>query len=436
MRIEKIKPIPKYIEKKIVRLDKSRNLNYNARRFYSYFTKNDGELVKVTVAARSYQGKVYLKQVAVHGVDSNFCIVKDIVHHYIAGYMVGWHNMGLTKHKPWYEDGVWYYYDIEKMFDPFALRINPEFIKTIPEFKYSAVDLYPYENTLKYLRTYREYPEVEFITKLGLYDLALSKQILQLARKNKAFRKWLGRNREQLKYGHYDKKVIINAFKTKKDIGLLQEINTKRKKFSAATGLKTLREFVKGETDKFLRYIDQQNTNFYSYNDYKNACEYLGVDMSLDKNRYPHDFKHWHEIRSAEYQRERLRKDEEKRKEFYEKFRTVADKYSSLQFEKVGFVCIIAKSPIELFEEGNTLHHCVGRMDYDKKFVNEKTLIFFVRTKENPDTPLATVEYSISDKKILQCYGDHDKKPSAEILSFVNDKWLPYAKRKMKSIAA
>ena len=72
----------------------------------------------------------------------------------------------------------------------------------------------------------------------------------------------------------------------------------------------------------------------------------------------------------------------------------------------------------------------------NKKFVDEKTLIFFIRTKENPETPLVTVEYSIKEKKVLQCYGDHDTKPSEEILSFVHHKWLPYAKRQMKKIAA
>ena len=52
MKIDKIKPIPKYIAKKIISMDKKRNLTYNQKRFYAYFTKNDGELVKVTVAVK------------------------------------------------------------------------------------------------------------------------------------------------------------------------------------------------------------------------------------------------------------------------------------------------------------------------------------------------------------------------------------------------
>ena len=437
MKIEKIKPIPKYIEKKIISMDKKRQLTYNQKRFYAYFTKNDGELVKVTVAARRHKDKIYLKQVAVHGVDSNVCFSKDINCHYIAGYSVGWYDMGLTKQRSWYEDAIWYECSPEKAFDPYALLVNVEYITTIPEFKYSAVDKYSYnENTLKYLRTYREYPEVEFITKLGIPNLSLSKQILKLARADKAFRKWLGKNRLMLRHAPFDVKVIIDAYKTKKDIQVLQQLNNKRKDFYHASALENLRAFVKGETDKFLAYIDKQNISFYTYNDYRLACEYLGIDLSLDKNRYPHDFKRWHDIRVNEYHSEQAKRDEENRKQFYENFRAVAVKYNALQYEKVGFICIIAKSPTELKNEGNILHHCVGKMGYDQKVVDEKSLIFFIRTKEQPDKPLVTIEYSLEDKKVLQCYGEYNSKPSEEILTFVNKKWLPYAKRQIKQIAA
>ena len=45
MKIEKIKPIPQYILKAIQKRDKKACPNPESRsRFYSYFTKNDGEL--------------------------------------------------------------------------------------------------------------------------------------------------------------------------------------------------------------------------------------------------------------------------------------------------------------------------------------------------------------------------------------------------------
>ena len=69
MKIEKIKPIPKYMQKFIQKFDAKYKTNTDARtRFYAYLTKNDGELVKVTVAVKEKRNKWYCKQVAVHGV--------------------------------------------------------------------------------------------------------------------------------------------------------------------------------------------------------------------------------------------------------------------------------------------------------------------------------------------------------------------------------
>ena len=56
MLIEKIKPIPKYIAEKIKKLDDKMNREKpGVTRYYSYLTKNDGELVKVTVAVKYYR---------------------------------------------------------------------------------------------------------------------------------------------------------------------------------------------------------------------------------------------------------------------------------------------------------------------------------------------------------------------------------------------
>ncbi len=47
-----------------------------------------------------------------------------------------------------------------------------------------------------------------------------------------------------------------------------------------------------------------------------------------------------------------------------------------------------------------------------------------------------TLEYSPRSHKVLQCYGEHDHKPSEDILHYVNKIWLPYANRTIKQIAA
>ena len=56
-------------------------------------------------------------------------------------------------------------------------------------------------------------------------------------------------------------------------------------------------------------------------------------------------------------------------------------------------------------------------MNYDQKFIREESLIFFVRMREKPDVPFMTVEYSLKNHKILQCYGDTDTRPGDDVLS-------------------
>ena len=186
-----------------------------------------------------------------------------------------------------------------------------------------------------------------------------------------------------------------------------------------------------------MDYIERQNTNFYSYRDYLNACQYLGLDMDEEKNLYPHDFKRWHNIRIDEYRSVKALKDEQERKEFYDKFAAVATKYLTLEYDKKSvYIAIIAQKPSDLTREGELLHHCVGRMGYDQKFAREESLIFFIRTREQPEVPFVTIEYSPSPKRVLQCYGDHDSKPDDCVMEFVNKKWLPYVNRKLKQLAA
>ncbi len=197
-----------------------------------------------------------------------------------------------------------------------------------------------------------------------------------------------------------------------------------------------MKDEYSNELNRLLDYIVTQDTNISSYTDYIKACKYLKLDMSLEKHRYPHDFKKWHNIRIDEYNTAKLIEDEQKRKAFYQQFERVANKYEALQKNGRGFIAIIAHSPSELIQEGEELKHCVGKMNYDQKFAREESLIFFIRNKEQPKVPFVTVEYSLEKRKVLQCYGEKDSKPTEQVLHFVNKIWLPYANRQLKQITA
>lgn len=439
MKIEKIKPTPKYILEKIKKLDKSLEITPCGRlRFYSYLTNNDGELCKVTCAVKVYKNVWYCKQVAVHGLHSDMCFCRDIKYNYMGGYQVDFYSEGMRQYNSpqYYADGIWYDTCEDKYFNPYAPTVNREYAYKFPEFKYSACELFKGDDIIEYLRTYEKHPLAEMLVKLGFSSyIVLSKQILTKVETDKSFRKWLGRNRDAIEKKIYYVSAIVSAYKHGKSVADVQAIEQLKK--DLARYHKETYALVKDDCERYLNYTKKHNISNILYGDYLNACRFLGIDMTDDKNRYPHDFKRWHDIRVDERATAKAKLDEEKRKELYGKFTEIALKYMPLQSLTDGaYVVYIAQSPAELIREGERLHHCVGKMGYDQKFCREQSLIFFVRSATDTDTPLTTIEYDIKSKTIRQCYADHNTKPCEAVTDFVNNVWLPHANKELKKIAA
>lgn len=436
MKIEKIKPVPKYILARIRKRMKT-DTHCGKTMYYAYLTKNDGELAKVTVAVRVSKKFVY-KQCAIHGLHSKKCFVKDMAFSYLAGYRVGWFAEGVTKTQKWYEDGKWEYAD-NKYFDVYAPVVNLDYVLSMPKYRYSAVDLYGTTRVLQYLKLYEQFPQTEHLVKAGLRTYATSVQILKLVGKDKHFAKWLMRNRQQLANGNYYIDVILRAYKTGKPLQILQEEKRLRLKFAHDENYQKLFQegFPTFQKNRLISYLATNNIRVASYRDYFRACRFLELDMNQDKNIFPRDFANWHDIRIDEYHTKQAELDEKKRADLYANFATIAQKYSSLEYDKNAiYVALIAGSPQDLVNEGEALHHCVGRMGYDQKFARGETLIFFIRMKEKPEIPFVTVEYSPTTHKILQIHGDHNCHPDEATLHYINKIWLPRANKKVKLIAA
>lgn len=443
MNIEKLKPIPKHIEKRIRAFDKMNCPEQKGLRFYAYLTTLDKELIKITVAMRN-KGKQeqLIKQVAVHGIHSDECYVRDMEYCYlgICAFRVGWYDEGVKYRydiRPHYNNGFWYSAK-DKYYNPYANIINLEYILTIPKYKYSEIMNYEGVKILKYLRCYERYPQAEYLIKLGLPNLADKRTILALLERDKAFRRWIINNKDNPKLQYHNAATIIQAYKTGNSFEDCKCF-IKRKSTLYANkdkDLKPIKKLFRGKRlERFFNYIDEKKISYRQYLDYLNACNHLGLDMSLNKNAYPHEFKKWHDIRIDEYNSKRATIDAVERKEFYSEFAKIAHKYLSFEnYENSEFVVFIAQSPAELIREGDFLHHCVGHMNYDQKFVREETLIFFIRNINEPTTPFVTVEYSLSRKKVLQCYGDNDYPPTANVRNFVYDKWLPFANKQLTEI--
>ena len=404
-------------------------------RYYKYFTKFYNRLALVTIACKRHRKKFYCKQVAIHFVHSKYCFVKDIALCYGGNYSVGWFEQGIQKHPRWFESTDWDYC-LSKYYNLHTDIVNIDYVLSLPQYKYSAVDLYKYHDVLKYLRMYEEYQHAELLVKFGMAGYATSIQILQKTAADKAFCKWLIAHREQLQYKLYYVPTILQAYKTGKDLQFIQNLLSFKKTFHRSNVYDFLKPLFpsSAELEKFAIYLGKQQIDYNIYYDYFVACRELAIDMTLPKNKYPHNFMYWHDIRISQYQTKLALLNEQKKQKLYAQFANVANKYLPLQKDTTDFVVLLAKTPNELVEEGKALQHCVGSLHYDQKFVREESLIFFARNSLAPSVPFVTVEYSLKEKRILQCYSLKNSKPNETVLNFINKQWLPFANRKLNKI--
>ena len=437
-----IKPIPKYIMDEIFKRDiKIHQWQESMVRYYAYLTIWKKELVKVTVAVTTQKKQWCCKQVAVHGIHSKKCFVKDMEYLYFGyGYRVGWFAEELQSYQKKFEDGKWYIADT-KYYDPYATLINLGVIAKIPEYKYSAYQHYSGRDIISYLRIYERYPQTEYLLKNGLCAYAENITLLKKFSKDKTFCKWFIRHRNELAlpYGNtYNITTIREAYKTGWPLKEVNHFLFAKKQFEREARFKPIRTlFPDWKLQTYFDYSNKQNITDNLYLDYLNACNYLGVDMSKKQNLLPADFHKWHDIRIQQYSEAKAIEKAKNKPELMKKFSEVAEKYLPLQHNKrSAFICVIPRSLADLIHEGEMLHHCVGRMNYDERFTREESLIFFVRTKEHPEKPLVTLEYSLQTHKVLQCHANRNAQPDEDILHYVNKVWLPYANKTLKQIAA
>lgn len=267
------------------------------------------------------------------------------------------------------------------------------------------------DDVIDYIRLWKKDPAVEYFGKLGL---KYSKLLANKAKKDKQFVRFL--RTEGI--GEYSTTTILRAYKdhisleTAKGVLMLER--------TAERELRDLynRKAIKPDCYRIWDYIGENKINLREYEDYWRACVELGLDMKDTKNLYPKDFKRMHDLRTSEYASYKARKKKEERRNLTKRIRQEAEKWQQYETTSDQFSIIFARSVKDMVHEGDCLHHCVGRMGYDVKMAKGISLIAFLRKTEDVNEPYVTIEYSPSEKKIRQIYGDHDSKPAPEVLEF------------------
>lgn len=80
--------------------------------------------------------------------------------------------------------------------------------------------------------------------------------------------------------------------------------------------------------------------------------------------------------------------------------------YFDIRFSDGQFFVTVLKTLEEYRLEGERQHHCV----YSNRYYGKKdSIILSARLLESPETPVETIELSLRNWQIIQCYGKFNK---------------------------
>lgn len=157
--------------------------------------------------------------------------------------------------------------------------------------------------------------------------------------------------------------------------------------------------------------------------DYLDLLDYFQKDLRSPHYLFPVDLAKEHDalVRKKQAILERIEIQHRKEKEM-EKLAVLAEKsrYFDITFGNDLLFVVVLKTLEDYKHEGECQHHCVYTNSYYGK---RDSLILSARMKEKPDQPVETIEVSLSDGHILQCYGRYNQptKYHQAILDLVNN---------------
>ncbi len=394
----------------------------NFTRYYAYISSAPFSKTVVAVKSNPKTNKLIAKKVIyIDGITEKRW-VRDINFGYVCGYQVCWSDelRGRKSQDSWRE--VNWKCGVNAVYVGVS-QVNDEYrYAALEECTEQGVDLF------EYLKIWREHQKVEFLARMGLGLYAIQKSIVARCEKSRDFVHWLRNKAEFIKFYKPNAKVLIKAYLTGNSIETCQEVDN----FFGSSPQRDIKAKIPyGERKHVMQYLCENKISRILYTDYIKACIALKLNLSDTKNTRPKDFMYWHDARIAEKDAIEMTKRAEEAEKLKDKFSDATKRYMELQCQIRGFSIILARTPAELTAEGEFLHHCVGSNLYTLKVINGESLIFFVRKEEK--TPFVTVEYSLTEKTVVQSYGDHNSRPTKEVIDCLTE-WQIYANEKVKSL--
>lgn len=168
------------------------------------------------------------------------------------------------------------------------------------------------------------------------------------------------------------------------------------------------------EDEAALKCVDyyKMNTLITDYHDYLCMCKELQYDVKNSFILFPRELKAAHDSVAKTLKDKRTAEHE---KAIAGSFDEWQKRY---QYQSKELMMIPPHSAKEIVDEGAALHHCVRL--YVKNVAEKKSVILFVRSVDEPDKSLCTVE--VKDGQVTQARGFDNKEPPAQITAFI-EQW-------------
>lgn len=161
---------------------------------------------------------------------------------------------------------------------------------------------------------------------------------------------------------------------------------------------------------RFLRYVKENCPNDVNiYLDYLKGCFFLEYPR-IPQYMYPRNLMEMHNRLT----KERAQVQEQKQRELLEKkskemARKILEMEQEARFhmEDDAYVIVLSKNHEALQNESKILNHCVRQ--YINQINSGSTMIFFIRKKQDIETPFFTLEID-KNLELVQCRTKHNKK--------------------------
>lgn len=385
--------------------------------YYSIIQMWRGKIIERVFAVRIFRDKPEFQEVIRRIEGNKMILVKNMYFSQMCGYRCVWSNT-----KPAY-----YLFDLKREYNEW-LYSNIAYYNVFTYSLFTFDDLIKLDESLKYcnwgnepiieyITMYRKCPEIEIISKLGYKRLRYNSSVLKKL-KDKKFIKFLWNEKDNVDVNYVTGQIVLKAYKHNLSIKETYAIDSVERGFRQYDFKK---EYPMLDLEKTKKYLIRNKVSLSSYCDLLKALTYFKLDLTDTKNSYPKDFQYWHDFYINQMETDKNKDIDIKIKEQANKYKRILKPINDEI--KMSF----PNCTLDFINEGDALHHCVGRMGYNKKMAKGESLIIFIRKEE--DKPLYTMEYDPKGKKIKQLYGDHDTPPEESIKDILYNVWLPKVKR-------